>query len=69
LIKGKEMSLSRAANFECPYCMTYNDLEIDEANDIDQEQIVDCQICCSPIEVSVIDNGFGIEIIAKRDDD
>jgi hypothetical protein len=69
LIKGKEMSLSRAAKFECPYCMTYNDLEIDEANDIDQEQIVDCQICCSPIEVSVIDNGFGIEIIAKRDDD
>jgi hypothetical protein len=49
--------------------MTYNDLEIDEANDVGQQQIVDCQICCSPIELSIIDNGFGIEIIAKRDDD
>ncbi|MFT6330121.1 MAG: hypothetical protein ACJAYN_002059 [Bermanella sp.] len=49
--------------------MTYNELEIDEANDIGQQQIVDCHICCSPIELSIIDNGFGIEIIAKRDDD
>ncbi|MFT6087210.1 MAG: hypothetical protein ACJA11_002461, partial [Glaciecola sp.] len=31
------MSLSRTENFECPYCMTYNDLEIDEANDIGQQ--------------------------------
>lgn len=63
------MSLTSAAKFECPYCMTYNDIEIDETNDVGQQQIVDCQICCSPIEVLVIDNGFGFEIIAKRDDD
>jgi hypothetical protein len=63
------MSLSRAERFECPYCMTINDIEIDEANDIGQDQIVDCQICCSPIEVSIIDNGFVLEIIAKRDDE
>lgn len=63
------MSLSRAESFECPYCMTINDIEIDEANDIGQHQIVDCQICCSPIEVTILDNGFGIEIIAKRDDE
>lgn len=63
------MSLSRAERFECPYCMTMNDIEIDEANDIGQDQIVDCQICCSPIEVSIIDNGFSLEIIAKRDDE
>ena len=49
--------------------MTYNNLQIDEENDGGQEQIVDCQICCSPIELSLIDNGFGIEIIATRDDD
>jgi len=49
--------------------MTINDIEIDEANDIGQEQIVDCQICCAPIEVSIIENGFGLEIIAKRDDE
>ena len=63
------MSLSRAERFGCPYCMTTNDIEIDEVNDIGQEQIVDCQICCSPIEVCIIDNGFGLEIIAKRDDE
>lgn len=63
------MSLSRAERFECPYCMTINDIEIDETNDINQQQIVDCQICCSPIEVLVLDNGYGLEIIAKRDDE
>ena len=63
------MSLSRAESFECPYCMTLNDIEIDEVNDIGQQQIVDCQICCSPIEVTLLDNGFGLEIIAKRDDE
>lgn len=61
------MSLSRAEKFECPYCMTFNDLDIDELNDIGQEQIVDCQICCSPIEIFIQDTGFGIEIIAKTD--
>lgn len=63
------MSLTDATTFECPYCMTYNDLEIDPDNDIGQQQIVDCQICCSPIELTVLDTGFGIEIIAKRDDE
>lgn len=63
------MSLSRAERFECPYCMTVNDIEIDEVNDIGQQQIVDCQICCSPIEISILDSGFGLEIIAKRDDE
>jgi hypothetical protein len=66
---GENMSLSKAEKFECPYCMTYNDLEIDEANDVGQQLIVDCQVCCSPIELSLVDNGFHIEIIATRDDD
>ena len=63
------MSLSEAAQFECPYCMTYNDVEIDPENDLNQQQIVDCQICCQPIELIVSDTGFGMEIIAKRDDE
>jgi hypothetical protein len=63
------MSLSKTEKFECPYCMTYNNLQIDEENDGGQEHIVDCHICCSPIELSLINNGFGIEIIATRDDD
>ena len=63
------MSLTKAESFQCPYCMTPNDLEIDEVNDIGQQQIVDCQICCQPIELSIIDNGFGLEIHATTDDE
>lgn len=66
---GGNMSLTIAEKFECPYCMTVNDIEIDEANDVGQQQIVDCQICCQPIEIAINDNGFGIELIAKRDDE
>jgi hypothetical protein len=33
--------------------MATNHLGIDEENDLNQQQIVDCQICCSPIEVVV----------------
>jgi hypothetical protein len=33
--------------------MVTNDIQIDEENDLNQQQIVDCQICCSPIEVVV----------------
>ena len=47
------MSLTVNADFSCPYCMVINDIEIDEENDLNQQQIVDCQICCSPIEITV----------------
>ena len=47
------MSLTTNAEFSCPYCMVTNHLGIDEENDLNQQQIVDCQICCSPIEVVV----------------
>lgn len=63
------MSLTHAERFECPYCMVINDIEIDEVNDVNQQQIVDCQICCQPIEIFIHDNGFGLQIIAKRDDE
>lgn len=54
------MSLTRASTFECPYCMTINDIEVDEINDIGQSQVVDCQICCQPIVVTV--NQFNGEL-------
>lgn len=63
------MSLSESTTFSCPYCMTINELELDVENDIGQQQIVDCQICCAPIELLLDDHGFGLEIIAKRDDE
>ncbi|WP_100642577.1 CPXCG motif-containing cysteine-rich protein [Alteromonas facilis] len=63
------MSLTDAAQFECPYCMVINDLEIDPHNDINQQQVVDCQICCQPIEIEVHATELGFNIIAKRDDE
>ena len=63
------MSLSDSVVFECPYCMTPNDLEVDSLNDLGQQQIVDCQICCQPIELMVWQDEEGIQIHARREDD
>lgn len=62
------MSLTANAEFSCPYCMEINDIEIDPENDVDQQQIVDCQVCCSPIEILItegLDQPF--TIIARTD--
>ena len=47
------MSLATLAEFSCPHCMGTNDIEVDEENDLNQQQIVDCQVCSSPIEITI----------------
>ncbi|MFQ3237519.1 MAG: hypothetical protein ACI9C4_003108 [Paraglaciecola sp.] len=62
------MSLTSNAKFSCPYCMEINDIEIDPENDPGQQQIADCRVCCSPIEILVtegLDQTF--TIIARTD--
>ncbi len=63
------MSLTRAMAFSCPYCMAPNDVEIDEINDIGQVQVLDCQVCCQPIELSVFQQGENLHVEAKREND
>lgn len=64
------MSLTHEAEFSCPYCMVINSIEIDPVNDVGQQQIVDCQICCQPIEVTVVESGAGeFEVMARTDDE
>ncbi|MGX5913773.1 CPXCG motif-containing cysteine-rich protein [Aliidiomarina sp. Khilg15.8] len=64
------MSIAHEAEFSCPYCMTMNSIEIDPTNDIGQQQIVDCQICCQPIEVRVEETpGGDFSVYATTDDD
>lgn len=63
------MSLTDPKTFECPYCMTINDLEVDWLNDVGQRQIVDCQVCCQPIEIKILQIGDDLQINAHRDDD
>ncbi|CUS48008.1 MAG: cysteine-rich protein [Idiomarinaceae bacterium HL-53] len=64
------MPLSYESEFSCPYCMAPNMLEIDALNDVGQAQIVDCQICCQPIEIAVFESEHGdFEIVARTDDE
>jgi transcription elongation factor Elf1 len=64
------MSFSQEAEFSCPYCMTMNSIEIDPVNDVGQQQIVDCQICCQPIEIRVEETPEGdFRVHATTDDD
>lgn len=63
------MSLTEAAEFECPYCMTVNDLEIDEENDVGQEQVLDCQICCQPIVVFIENSDYGLQVVARQENE
>ncbi|CAB0151354.1 hypothetical protein PSI9734_01743 [Pseudidiomarina piscicola] len=64
------MSLTYEAEFGCPYCMAPNSIEIDAEHDVGQQQIVDCQICCQPIEVMITQHSDGdFEVIARTDDE
>jgi hypothetical protein len=50
--------------------METNDIDVDEEHDINQAQIVDCQVCCSPIEITIthgIHDRFNI--ISNTDND
>ncbi|MGM0482128.1 MAG: CPXCG motif-containing cysteine-rich protein [Pseudomonadota bacterium] len=64
------MSLTHETTFSCPYCMAPNALEIDPVNDLDQQQIVDCQVCCQPIELIVHETMSGeLEVQATTDEE
>ncbi|MTJ01289.1 CPXCG motif-containing cysteine-rich protein [Idiomarina piscisalsi] len=64
------MSLAHETSFSCPYCMAPNSLEVDPINDLGQHQIVDCQVCCQPIELWIQETGNGeFEIQAQTDDE
>tara|TARA_R110000744_G_scaffold63572_1_gene130779 strand:+ start:31451 stop:31603 length:153 start_codon:yes stop_codon:yes gene_type:complete len=48
--------------------MEINDIEIDPDNDIGQQQIADCQICCSPIEILITQDNDNDFVIQARTD-
>ena len=49
--------------------MAPNDVEIDEINDVGQVQVLDCQVCCQPIELATYQYGDDIQIEAEREND
>lgn len=61
------MSLTTSKTFHCPYCMEPNEVEIDEMNDIGVMQVVDCQVCCQPIEMTVSGESGNLSIHVEQE--
>lgn len=53
----------------CPYCSEMLNVLIDP-QDIGNEYIEDCQVCCRPIVFSITETGFGeIEVNVRDEND
>lgn len=63
------MSLTTPLIFHCPYCMEPNEVGVDEINDVDVMQVLDCQICCQPIEMTVYREGDSLAAQVEREND
>lgn len=61
------MSLTTPKLFHCPYCMEPNEVEIDEQNDINVMQVLDCQVCCQPIEMTVYNDGDNLTVQVEQE--
>lgn len=55
-------------DFECPYCGESIQSWLDLSQG-DYQTIEDCPVCCRPIELSVTQGPFGIELTAHTDSD
>ncbi|MFO7820466.1 MAG: CPXCG motif-containing cysteine-rich protein [Lentisphaeria bacterium] len=53
--------LEPECSFRCPFCMSFNKLILDRTEGSAQSFIVDCEICCSPVKISV-------QLAAENDD-
>lgn len=39
--------------FDCPYCMTMNALQVDKTGGERQVFVTDCETCCKPIKIEI----------------
>ncbi|MBU2978288.1 CPXCG motif-containing cysteine-rich protein [Alteromonas sp. C1M14] len=63
------MSLTRTMLFHCPYCMEPNEIEVDETSDINVMQVIDCQVCCQPIEMTVTGDSENLTVDVKQENE
>ena len=63
------MDITPVYTFSCPYCMAMNQYEIDLSCDLGQVFVVDCQRCCQPIDMSVMEQAGDVCIEVRRDND
>ena len=47
--------------------MEPNEVEIDEQNDINVMQVLDCQVCCQPIEMTVYSDGDNLTVQVEQE--
>ena len=47
--------------------MAPNDVEIDEVNDVGQVQVLDCQVCCQPIEMTVTGESGNLSVQVEQE--
>ncbi len=54
--------------FNCAYCMALNSIRVDRTGGGSQNFVVDCEVCCRPLEIEVEIDGDGeIFLTAKRE--
>lgn len=58
-----------ARMLQCPYCMSSFEIELDPTEASDQHLIIDCEVCCRPIELHAVWNYEGeLSLNTSRDD-
>ena len=61
-------NLEEDYEFNCPYCMAPGSLRIDNTGGSRQSFVIDCEVCCRPIEMEIEIEADGyIHFIAKRE--
>jgi hypothetical protein len=63
------MEQLREMNGRCPYCGERQRMEIDLTENMPQEYISDCTVCCRPIVVSVTSGARGEPAMRLRSED
>lgn len=61
------MNVESSASFPCPCCAEDNVIPVDISAGSRQEFVVDCQVCCAPIAVTVRIRGESVELEARRE--
>ncbi|ARM30159.1 CPXCG motif-containing cysteine-rich protein [Prosthecochloris sp. HL-130-GSB] len=48
------MECMKNARFQCPYCGAVNEVMIDCSVGMPEEFVEDCEVCCSPVVITVL---------------
>jgi len=51
------MAATAERHFTCPRCWQRNSLLVDLSEEGEQRFVADCEVCCNPVEFTVVVNG------------